>query len=265
MGKKKREEPASEGAPEWMTTYSDLVTLLMCFFVLLFSMAVIDKQKFVEVANSLRSSFQEINSGGDKFDSSSGDVLMSLLEEKKAQKDATDNSENTIKAKEDDDKKENEKVKQNENAEKLEKMKNELQASIKDLQLGSYVKVIEEKTTVTLRIDSAILFESGSADIKESGKEVLKKAGLLLKQIDNQIFVQGHTDNVPIYTHLFPTNWELSTKRAVNVVMFLIDSSGMDPHKLTATGNGEFKPIAPNDNEVNRQKNRRIDIVIVKE
>lgn len=256
MARKKLEEPASEGAPEWMTTYSDLVTLLLCFFVLLFSMAVIDKQKFIEIANSFRSTFKQINSGGDQFKSSSGDVLISVLDEQKVKESVNQDSNSVVNR--------NNSKKNENNTEKLENMRSDLEAAIKDLQLESFVKVIEERTTITLRIDSAVLFDSGSADIKDSGKNVLKKAGALLKQINKEVFVQGHTDNVPIYTRLFPTNWELSTKRAVNVAMFMIDWTGMDPHKLTATGNGEFKPIAPNNTEINRQKNRRIDIVIVK-
>jgi len=88
--------------------------------------------------------------------------------------------------------------------------------------------------------------------------------GELLKELDSDAVVQGHTDNLPINTMLFPTNWELSTKRATNVVLFLIDECTLKPQKLTATGNGEFKPVAPNDTEVNRQKNRRIDVVIQK-
>jgi chemotaxis protein MotB len=109
-----------------------------------------------------------------------------------------------------------------------------------------------------------ILFDLGSADIKIDGRNVLKKLGVMLKNLDNEIVIQGHTDNIPINTEIYPTNWELSTKRATNVVLFLIDECGLDPTKLTASGNGEFRPIAPNNSEINRQKNRRIDIVIKK-
>ncbi|MCX7710676.1 MAG: OmpA family protein [Clostridia bacterium] len=254
MPRRKQEEPASEGAPEWMTTYSDLVTLLMCFFVLLFSMAVIDKQKFVEVANSLRSSFQEVNGAGDKFDSSKGNALISIMEAKNSNEIEEIEHSDNLKMSE----------QSQEEAEKLKNIKKELEESIKDLQLGDYVKVIEEKTTITLRIDSAVLFKSGSAEIENSGKEVLKRTGLLLKEIENEVFVQGHTDNIPIYTSAYPTNWELSAKRAINVVLYLIEATGMNPGKLTATGNGEFRPLVPNDSEENREKNRRIDIVIMK-
>ena len=140
----------------------------------------------------------------------------------------------------------------------------EVREYIEDMELAEHVKVIEEEEQVILRIDSVILFDLGKADIKESGKDTLREVGKLLKEIDSEVVVQGHTDNLPINTTLFPTNWELSTKRATNVVLFLVDESDMDPLKLTATGNGEFRPIAPNDTPENRQKNRRVDIVVDK-
>jgi chemotaxis protein MotB len=133
-----------------------------------------------------------------------------------------------------------------------------------DYDLGEYVTIIDEATTITLRIESIVLFDSGSADIKQVGRDVLKRTGEMLKTLNRDIEVQGHTDSVPINSALFPTNWEPSTKRATNVVLFLVQNSGMDPKRLTATGNGEYRSIVPNDTEAHRQKNRRIDIFIEK-
>ena len=140
----------------------------------------------------------------------------------------------------------------------------EMEDLILDYDLGEYVTIIDEVNTITLRIESIVLFDSGSADIKPVGRDVLKRTGEMLKTLNRDIEVQGHTDSVPINSTLFPTNWELSTKRATNVVLFLVQNSGMDPKRLTATGNGEYRPIVPNDTEANRQKNRRIDVFIEK-
>ena len=265
MVRRKRESPQEGGgAPEWMTTYSDLVTLLLCFFVLLFSMAVIDKQKFIEVANSLRSSFSDASSGGDRFDTNKGKDLLSLFDNNKP---GNVNSENDNEVNDDkgsDQESLSEAELEKLETKKLEKLQKQLQTAITELKLDEYVKVIIYDNEIILRIDSVVLFDSGSADIKASGHEVLKKTGLLLKEVDNEIFIQGHTDNLPINTQLFPTNWELSTKRATNVTLFMISTVGLNPEKLTATGNGEYRPINSNDTENNRQKNRRIDIVIVR-
>ncbi|MGI6776906.1 MAG: flagellar motor protein MotB [Acetivibrionales bacterium] len=256
---RKTEEP-EEGA-SWMTTYSDLVTLLLTFFVMLFSMATIDAQKFEQIAYSLRTAFQS-NAAGDEFNVNSGKDLVKLFEENTAidVEDSEYNNEPTAM------KGEQEVIDtaRRVEAQKLEKVIEELEEEISRHNLGNFVKVIEEKHMVILRIDSVILFDLGKADIKTSGRDILEKLGNMLNELDNDIVVQGHTDNLPIDTFLFPSNWELSTKRATNVVRFLIETCDLDPSKLTATGNAEFRPIRPNDTEENRQKNRRIDIVIDK-
>ena len=246
--KRKNDEEVSEGAPEWMTTYSDLVTLLLCFFVLLFSMANIDKQKFEAVAFSLRSSFMKI-SGGDHFGTNVGDTMISLMPYNKEEV-LVEN-----------DNRENGSISDNSN---MEEAKTDIEELVKDMGLDEHIKVIEENDVIILRFDSIVLFDSGSANMKASGMPVLDKIGTVLKSLEKEIFIQGHADDRPINTAEFPSNWELSTKRATNVVKYLVKDCGMWESLLTATGNAEFKPIVPNDSEYNRQKNRRIDIVIKK-
>lgn len=260
----KKAEESSEGAPEWMTTYSDLVTLLLTFFILLFSMAIIDKQKFAEVAFSLRSSFSNI-SGGDTFNENNGDSLISITPYENALKEAEETDES--------DKKENYENKSELNdSESADKKKAAIAAAkvnieklIKDMGLTENIKVIEEEDIVIFRVDSLILFDTGKADLKDTAKPVIEKMGSVLEDLKTDILVQGHADDRPISTAIFPSNWELSTKRATNVVKHLVEFGGMEQKYLTATGNAEFKPIVPNDTEYNRQKNRRIDIVIAKQ
>lgn len=257
--RKKFGQAEEEGTPEWMVTYSDLVTLLLTFFVLLFSMATIDKQKFEEIATSLRSSFLHI-SNGEMFFENKGEVMVSVLE----QNNAIDAQKSEVNDEREANKQQDSDKEAQENAKKLEDFKDKVESAIKELGIGNYVSVIDEEEIITLRLNSIVLFDSGSADIKDSGKDALKKLGAFLRKLDNEILIQGHTDNRPINTLLFPSNWELSTKRATNVVIFLVENCGLDPTKLTPTGNAEFRPVAPNDTEENRQKNRRIDIVIKK-
>ncbi|MCX8131479.1 MAG: OmpA family protein [Clostridia bacterium] len=260
MRKRNRtEEEVSEGAPEWIVTYSDLVTLLLTFFILLFSMATLDKQKFEEIANSLRSSFLKV-SNGERFDYNKGKSVIGITPYDNAK---TAGEQGEEQKKKEGPEKDNEK-KNEENAHALQSVKIEIEEAISELGLRDHVKILEDKDQIILRLDSVILFNSGSAEIKPSGKDILKKMGIMFQKLNNEILVQGHTDNLPINTPLFPSNWELSTKRATNVVLYLIDACSLKPSSLTATGNGEFKPIAPNDSEQNRQKNRRIDIVISK-
>lgn len=252
------EDDPPEGAPEWMTTYSDLVTLLLTFFILLFSMASVDSKKFEQVAQSLRSAFMNVSNGEIHNNNNGKDVISILDDNMPTDAESEEISNNKSKGGDisDSDSKKKE--------ETIAEFKEEVKALIMGLEIGEYVHIVDEKTAIILRIDSVILFDVGKADIKESGKETIKKVGELMRQLDTYIAIQGHTDNVPIRTSIFPTNWELSTKRATNVVIFLVNECALDPTKLTATGNGEFRPIASNDTEVNRQKNRRIDIVIDK-
>ncbi|HOM03186.1 MAG TPA: flagellar motor protein MotB [Acetivibrio sp.] len=256
------DDPPSEGAPEWLQTYSDMVTLVLTFFVLLFSMSTVSEEKFKQITNSLSAAFMGTGSGGIygyndgtlvynvKENNVTGDILEdgdeAFNEGKSAEIGAFTGGNAEAEA------------------QKIEDFIDEVQNLVEEMDLDEYVKIIDENENLTVRINSVILFDLGKADIKETGKETLKKIGALIKELNKNAIVQGHTDNLPINTMLFPTNWELSTKRATNVVLFLVEECGVDPVKMTATGNGEFRPIAPNDTEENRQKNRRIDIVIDK-
>ncbi|HCU54117.1 MAG TPA: chemotaxis protein MotB [Gammaproteobacteria bacterium] len=128
------------------------------------------------------------------------------------------------------------------------------------------LKVRQYQNMLTVDVAEQIFFDSGRAVLKDSGKEVLKKVGEALKSYENKVIrVVGYTDNVPIsksIQNVYPTNWELSVARATNVVRFLQDV-GVPPERLVASGRGEFAPIAPNDTPEGRQKNRRIEIILI--
>jgi chemotaxis protein MotB len=273
-GRKQNTEEPEESA-SWIVTYSDLVTLLLTFFILLFSMATIDIQKFDEIAESLRSAFQHMSSGGETFNSNQGKDIISLIEDTSAIdindkmfNPQTDMQEEKDVLKNANDQEEYEekiiKAAEEIRVQRLEKAKEEIQGMILELGLSEHVYVVEEQHMITFRVNSQILFDSGKADIKQAGSETLLKLGNFLNELDNEIIVLGHTDNRPINTYLFDSNWELSTKRATNIVRFLQDECHIKPSKLTAAGNGEYKPIKPNDTPENRQQNRRIDIVVIK-
>ena len=126
------------------------------------------------------------------------------------------------------------------------------------------LQIRQYKNMVSVDIAEQIFFDSGSATIKQSGKEVLKKVGQALGGYqDKYIRVVGHTDSIPIAKSRGITNWELSTNRATNVVRFLQDTCKIDPHKLVASGRAEFQPVADNSTPEGRQKNRRIEIQLL--
>jgi len=255
----RRKEQASEGAPEWMTTYSDLVTLLLTFFILLFSFSTINKQKFDEVARSLSATFMKFD-GGNSILSGSGNSIITVnfvnpSDEQKAQqkeKYIESAEEMVIDAQ------------QQINDKKMDAAKEEIRQMIEAEGLDDKVQVVEEKDFILVRLDSEVFFESGSAEINPEGLEVLRSISETLRAIENAILISGHTDNVPISTGIYKSNWELSTARATNVVRYFVEELGLDPTKFTATGNGEFQPVGDNNTPEGRQRNRRIEIKIMK-
>jgi chemotaxis protein MotB len=136
----------------------------------------------------------------------------------------------------------------------------------KEIQEGQ-VQITEMKNRLTMTMVDKILFPSGSAEISKDGKHVLDKVVAILKDVkDKRIKVEGHTDNVRIVSSLkkkFPTNWELSTARATEVVRYLQEAGGVEPKLLSATGYSEYQPVAPNDTDEGKHKNRRIEIVLL--
>lgn len=250
----------SEEVGSWLTTYGDLMTNLLCFFVLLFSMATIDSQKYEEIANSLRSAFQG-QASGSQLRSNMGKSILTInfVNPDDTGEKIVDNKKYIENAEEiivDD----IERIQK----EKLQKARDQLRSGIIDLGLSELVEVIDEKDYLLVRLNAQVLFDSGSAEILPEGKKTLDVLGKSIVPLENEIIVLGHTDTVPINTPLFPSNWELSTKRATNVVQYLIDSLKIDPKRLTAAGNGEFKPIGDNRTVEGRRANRRIELMILK-
>ena len=152
----------------------------------------------------------------------------------------------------------------------IQRLKGTYENLVKDLKgeiEKGEIKVTQIRDKLTVNLVEKILFDSGKAEVKAKGKEVLKKVGNILKDVkDKDIRIEGFTDNVPIGGTLrekFPTNWELSTQRATNVLRFLQDETGVDGARLSAIGFGEFRPIAGNDTPDGRAQNRRIEIVLV--
>lgn len=231
MGKKKEEEQGG-GAPEWMVTFSDAMTLLMVFFILLFSMSTIDAKKEAQLSMAFNNIF---NGGGNNpiVDEGVGDETLnngSMEEEIEEHQDSLVNILNEL----------------------------IIEKGLKDF---ISVEIVERGVSVVV-VDS-LLFQSGRADLKGESKHILKDIAGVLNEIDNQIIIEGHTDNVPINTYMFASNWELSTARAVVVTRFLVESAEVNPTRISAQGYGEFRPIALNDNAENKAKNRRVNILIL--
>ena len=299
MARKKKPEEAPAGAPAWMATFSDLMNLLLCFFVLLFSMSSTDTAKYNEIVEAITSSFSIFSGGGSALDQgiliSSGvsqlnelaEYYSNLAVENTAKEDGTkggsgqkdtskDEKSNTGKSEDNknvkkEDSKEvtrEEAVKkyQKELKETAEKNYEKASEAINQFKLNDMVqlKMDTSYNYIGLSIDGYFLFDSGQADLKKGADVILDKAaGVLMQFKGADIVIEGHTDNVPqTNTVKFKNNMWLSSARAMAVLEYLTDVEHMDPRKLSASGKGEYEPIASNKTAEGRQKNRRVEIKI---
>lgn len=261
MPRKRQEEPEKDNADRWLLTYSDLITLLMVFFVVLYSMSQIDANKFKAVADSLN---KALGGGAPaKMDVATNPNGPSLFETGNPQSKATqpgttqnkDNTTNTDNA-----------GQGNVNAENntIEGIKSKLDKFASDNGIqAKLVSSIEERGLV-ISIQDTLLFESGAADITPRARDILDKVITVLAAAPNYIKVEGHTDNLTINTTRFPSNWELSVLRATNVVQLMGGPGKIASDRLSATGYGEYRPLASNDTDAGRARNRRVDLVILR-
>lgn len=232
---KKREEKP-ENNERWLLTYSDLITLLMVFFVVLYSASNVNKEKYEKLANSMSYAFTGGTGigNGEVQENSEGDSEEGELEP-------------LIQTEE----------------EKLQKIETQVNSMISELGLEDSVSTSIEDKGLVISFNDNIFFDSGNADIKEEMKSKLSSLSNILNKIGNYVRIEGHTDNIPIENEDFSSNWQLSSIRASNVVEFLIEEGGIAPSRLSAVGYGEYRPISDNNTEDGRKQNRRVNILIL--
>ncbi|WP_250673017.1 OmpA family protein [Paraclostridium ghonii] len=211
----------------WMDTYADTITLLLAFFILLYSISAVDSQKLSELSKALQSSL-----GGNA---------------------SIENVENI----------DDLKVQVNDKILEKEDLAEKVNKAVQENNLQDVVKVREEDRGVVLQLDENILYDLGKADLKDTSIKALDTITKLVKDMDNDVLVEGHTDNVPIQNLEYASNWELSTARAVSVVRYFVETKDVQPTRFAVKGYAEFRPLVDNSTPENRSTNRRVDILIV--
>ncbi|NMB42829.1 MAG: OmpA family protein [Clostridiales bacterium] len=260
MSRRRKNPPKSAGSP-WITTFADLMNLLLCFFVLLFSMSSVDDGKYEKVIKSISSSFSIHDS---TRQAKKGDRVISTgIRQNQGSSDSAASGDSSV-AKDGD-----------------KEFESELLNKNKDATLGIYDEIVEDVNNygiadgvnleidanyryVLITLDGHILFDPGKAELKEESYQLLDNlADILKKFTEGQIIeIEGHTDNVPISRSIYPTNELLSSARAINAATYLIEEKGFNPANLKWTGRGEYDPVAPNTTSEGRAKNRRIEIKV---
>ena len=138
----------------------------------------------------------------------------------------------------------------------LEKLKD-------NIDINNSTTVLKEPRGVVIRLNDTMLFDQGSAIIKSEALSTLESISEKLREFDNPILIEGHTDSTPIKNEKYPSNWELSTARATNIISYLVEKQNFPPNRLSAVGYGEYMPVADNNTPQNKAKNRRVDIIIL--
>jgi chemotaxis protein MotB len=271
MMKKKKEK--KENSERWLLTYSDLITLLMILFVVLFAMSSTDQEKYSQLAQSLQAAL------GDNGKTINGSMIQNgsgILEEQtpgsgtdieyqnqSSEQDIGSGEGNngedgtgkdgTGKTGESDVKSSTE----------FNNLRTELLQAIKNDKFKDKLYITITEKGLVISVSNDILFDSGKADVKSDMKETLEIIAQLINRIGNPIQVDGYTDNIPVHNNRYTSNWQLSAERAANVVEYLIDNNNVKPERLTASGHGEYRPVASNKTAEGRESNRRISITIL--
>ena len=223
-----------KGTDDWMLTYGDLVTQLLCFFILLMSFSIVSSMKFREAALSLQEALGGIG------------VLPSW------QSNIDEIPRSPTHRIED---------------EKMLELKKQIREYIEKNKMSEHVKTemrTEGLVIILVQKDPPVFFDTGDARIKKEAYPILDQIGQIIRDIPNNIRIEGHTDIRPINTPQFPSNWELSVMRATNVLRYFHEMLGTGPQRLSAAGYGPYRPIAPSDTAHGMSSNRRVEMIIVR-
>lgn len=221
--KKNYFENSKDYINRWIVSYSDFTTVLLALFVFLFALSSSDNINLNDFSRTIKKEFKKEKIDNIKNKSESLDIGINEA------------------ARGDD---------------LFELIKNNFESNEK-------IEVIKTQKGITLRLKDTLLFDSASASIKDNSIEAVKNIADFLTTIDNPIIIEGHTDSVPIKNSVYETNWELSTARAVNLIKYLTENYKLSPKRLSAVGYGEYSPVSDNTTNKGREKNRRVDIIIL--
>lgn len=253
----------------WAIPYGDLITLLLAFFVVMYSMSSVNEGKYRVLADSLRAAFSGAPKSmepiqiGDKParsrheappQESNPQTYLQLPPSPTENKPPQPNVSLGERL--------NELLLDEGIAEALNQMAEEVEQAMKPLINAEMIRVTRKRTWLEVEINTDILFPSGSAAITKGARPVLEEIAAIMNRFENPIRVEGHTDNQPISTTAFPSNWELSAARAAGVV-HLFTRQGVSPERLVVTGMGEHHPAAPNSSADGRNRNRRVVLVVL--
>jgi len=246
MSRRRRGAEEHENHERWLVSYADFITLLFAFFVVMYAVSSVNEGKYRVLSDSISAAFRSIpgSTSGAMVQVNPNAPMPVTIPFKKPQPANIKTDTNREK-----------------NKELLRNKAKEISDALAPLVQSGQVRITEGALGITVEINASVLFDSGEARLQLPAMRALTAVGQILATTDFPITVEGHTDNAPISTLLFPSNWELSGARAASVVRLFVDT-GVDPRRLTATGYAEQRPVADNASLEGRQRNRRVAITM---
>ena len=272
---KRKEETPPPGSPAWMATFGDLMNLLLCFFVLLFSMSTIDEEKYNQLVAAMSSAFSILDGGamtiGDGILIGQGVSQLNELDQyiNSTGRAADDNGDASNLKENDASDSRQEQMQQMQDAideyslNANEELAERIEEIIRESNMADQIEVSFDEECVLLNLKGALLFDSGSAELRAEAYPILERVALILERYaQSTIEIEGHTDTVPMHSDKYANNEELSSGRALSVFDYLIEHTSLDPAIFKHSGRGERVPIADNSTEEGRARNRRVEIRI---
>ncbi|MGE5490924.1 MAG: flagellar motor protein MotD [Actinomycetota bacterium] len=243
MARKRRSEDEHVNHERWLVSYADFITLLFAFFVVMYAISSVNEGKYKVLSDSLTNAFRNINvvSGGQPIIITQGAPPLSAKPAGRPDK-----------------------MVEQQRVEQRQRMKNvakDIMETLQPLAAQGKVRLLETSRGVTIEINDSVLFPAGQAKLQPASMSALKAIADVLAHTDFPVTIEGHTDNVPISTPQFPSNWELSAVRATTVLR-LFNDGGVGGERLTAIGYGETRPVETNTTQEGRARNRRVSILI---
>jgi chemotaxis protein MotB len=226
--RKKKKTEEHENVERWMVSYADFVTLLFCFFTAMYAISNVDTNKLGKFVRSMRFAFNAVEPNGKAF---------TVIEDVPIIMPADTEVESVV--------------------------RDELDDFVSESKGGIEIK--RDRRGVVISLMDKFLFESGYAKLREEARPMVDAVAAAVRHFPNMIRIEGHTDNVPIHNDEFPSNWELSSQRAVNVARYFMERHKIQPGRISTAGYAEYKPVSSNNTAEGRARNRRVDIVILNE
>lgn len=245
--------PSHSSSERWLVTYADLITLLMIFFVILYAMSKLDIAKYESLSQALQMQFNDGPSimpkgAGIMGDAVPGDRKAGEIPQREPDAEQSDSAERERKE------------------QHLQNLLEVVRAYIVEQQLQGQVSASDTSRGIAITLNDLFLFDLGKADLKPDAYPVLEKLASLFPKLDARVSIEGHTDDLPLAPgSLFQDNWGLSQARSVSVIRYFVNSASLDPATFISSAYADTLPVAQNDSEANRQKNRRVEIVVLRE